>query len=244
MPDNEKELSKQKFSYDIQQNKYTEGGEQFNTEMQEDGYVFQFDRLYTVHQDNIKTYRFKAKLTPETLAKEQTSDSEVIGETDEKNAQFDWDSLDNEIWHIDTTIENYNTMVDSLWTNVYDENGNRVGEEEEKSANEEKGVQHYDAMDIILNNEEHHLPEDWTGKDKIYFITDAYPEMNLKATEDYPVLPDSTDNIINEAIKTIVTGLETLVKLDVDYDDVAKAGINPEEFGFTKDSNGKLIKSE
>jgi len=51
-------------------------------------------------------------------------------------------------------------------------------------------------MNIILNNEEYHLPEDWNGKDKIYFITDMNPETNLDVSKTYPQIPEGTDGII------------------------------------------------
>lgn len=242
--ENEKELSKHKFSYDIQRKQYVEGDEKFNTEMKEDGYVFQFDRLYTIHDQDLKTYKFKAKLTEETLAKESDEDSEVTSTSDEQNAPFVWSSLDNEIWHIDTTIADYNAMVASLWQNVYDETtGERLGEQEEEAVNRERGIQYYEAMDIILNDEEHHLPEDWNGKDKIYFITDMNPELNLDEDKSYPQVPEGADGIIETAIQTIVQGLETLVTLEVDYDDVVASGINPEDYGFEKSAGGRLIKS-
>ncbi len=243
--ENEKKLSKHKFSYDIQRKQYVEGDEKFNTEMKEDGYIFQFDRLYTAHDDqDLKTYKFKAKLTEETLEKESDEDSEVTNISDEQNAPFVWSLLDNEIWHIDTTIADYNAMVDTLWQNVYDDTtGERLNEQEEETINAERGVQYYKEMNIILNNEEYHLPEDWNGKDKIYFITDMNPETNLDVSKTYPQIPEGTDGIIEQAIGTIVKGLKALVTLEVDYDDVVAGGINPEEYGFKKSESGKLIKS-
>lgn len=242
--ENEKELSKHKFSYDIQRKQYVEGDEKFNTEMKEDGYVFQFDRLYTIHDWDLKTYKFKAKLTEETLEKELDEDSEVTSTSDEQNASFKWLSLNNEIWHIDTTIADYNAMVDTLWQNVYDDTtGERLNEQEEETINAERGVQYYKEMNIILNDEDHHLPEDWNGKDKIYFITDMNPEINLDVSKTYPQIPEGTDGIIEQAIGTIVKGLKALVTLEADYDDVVAGGINPEEYGFEKSAGGKLIKS-
>lgn len=242
MPEIDNE-NKQKFSYDIQKKQYVEGEEKFNTEMKEDGYIFQFDRLYTIHDQDLKTYKFKAKLTEETLAKETDENSKVVGTSDEQNAPFVWSPLDDEIWHIDTTVASYNAMVDTIWRNMYNESGERLSEEDEEAANEERGVQYYEAMDIMLNNEERHLPEDWNGKDKIYFITDMKPELNLNIEGNYPENPQGTNGIIESAIETIVNALEILVTLNVDYDDVVAGGIVPEEYGFESSAGGKLIKS-
>lgn len=235
--------NKPKFAYDIQKNEYTEGSENFNVEMKDEGYIFQFDRLYTIHDRDVKTYKFKAKLTPETIAKEQEQEEgEFTNITDEQNAPFKWLSLDNEIWHIETTAKDYNNVVKSLWANIYDENGNRVSEEEEKQINETNGVKYYEEMDVILNNETFHLPEDWTGRNKIYFITDVNSENNLDMNEEYYTAPAVVDGIVNDAINTIRNALDVLVLLNTNYNDVSAAGIVPEEYGFSN-RNGKLVKN-
>ena len=182
-------------------------------------------------------------MTPETIAKEQEQEEgEFTNITDEQNAPFKWLSLDNEIWHIETTAKDYNNVVKSLWTNIYDENGNRVSEEEEKQINETNGVKYYEEMDVILNNETFHLPEDWTGRNKIYFITDVNSENNLDMNEEYYTAPAVVDGIVNDAINTIRNALDVLVLLNTNYNDVSAAGIVPEEYGFSN-RNGKLVKN-
>ena len=234
------DLNRHKFSYDIQQKQYTKGEEKFNTEMMEDGYIFQFDRLYTTHEEDIKTYKFIAKLTNETIEKE-TTEGEITKVSDSKNAPFRWQPLENEIWHIDTTFEAYNAMVNSIWRNYYNQNNERLEKNQEEQMNSSAGVSYYDVMTITFAGREKELPEDWLGKDKIYFIIDLFPEENLDNNKDYSENPPNTDGIINEAIQTIVLALTALANANVNYADVVNAGIKPEEYGF-KNENGKIVK--
>lgn len=216
--------------FDIQRKQYYEGEEDYlrkQLETEDEKYRFQFDRLYTYHEGAIRTYRFRAKLKDEVAEAERAvnPDIELITVSEAKIPAFEWEDLDDEIIHIDTTVEDYGKMMETLWINFLE-----LNDDEDIVKNEnERNVKHWNAFEI----EDFQFPEDWTGKDKIYFITDGGIEVTNTMLDNYGSLydeeePDRYNNYINDTILTIKEAIEK-----VGAGTASEAGVDVKNYGFS-----------
>ena len=215
--------------FDVQRNNYYEGENDFlnkELETEDEKYKFQFERLYTYHEGAIRAYKFKAKLKDEVVRAEKELDPkfEIIAESEIKVPAFKWIDLNSEVWHIDTVQTDYDKMMETLWINYLE-----LNDEEDIIENRNKGVKYWEALNIGAFR----LPEDWTGKDKVYFIKDGGIKITPEDLDNYGSIysdneQENYDNYINEAICTIRDAIEVC-----GAGTASEAGIDVENYGFS-----------